>query len=434
MLHIVHAEQFLEAHTADTGNSIQAGQSQSGNAHGHKDGSNINGHAEHLKETGNAAAEDLERGASSGGTVSSSGCTGNAEGQNSQQAFQHHSTVTNLQHILFAFNRLGRSTGGNQTVEAGNSTASHGNEQNGEHGAQFFVIETGKDGQVHGGMCNQQANNSTGNHADEHEGGHVVAGLLQQPHGQNCSKENVNKGDVAPGSLVKNQGEFHADSKGQHDEHDAQNSLFPAGEVKLLLDQAKHNSEQHEHDGNHAGCAVGGSCISQAGNAVNRGVSVKSTGNHISKSCNNDAAEQPAEQQEQLAAQLADVLFDQHAHGLAVVLNGSIQSAEVGNSAKENAADEHPQQNRQPAEGCSLDCTGNRACTGNGRKLMAENGPAVGGNVILTVVILNSGGLCVRVNAPGFCHPAPIKRISTDKNHSSDQHDDECVHDNPSLR
>ena len=136
----------------------------------------------------------------------------------------------------------------------------------------------------------------------------------------------------------------------------------------------------------------------------------------------------------ELAAQLADVLFDQHAHGLAVVLNGSIQSAEVGNSAKENAADEHPQQNRQPAEGCSLDCTGNRACTGNGRKLMAENGPAVGGNVILTVVILNSGGLCVRVNAPGFCHPAPIKRISTDKNHSSDQHDDECVHDNPSLR
>ena len=97
MLHIVHAEQFLEAHTADTGNSIQAGQGQSGNAHGHKDGSNINGHAEHLKETSNAAAEDLERGTSSGGTVSSSGCTGNAEGQNSQQAFQHHSTVTNLQ-------------------------------------------------------------------------------------------------------------------------------------------------------------------------------------------------------------------------------------------------------------------------------------------------------------------------------------------------
>lgn len=57
-------------------------------------------------------------------------------------------------------------------------------------------------------MCNQQANNSTGNHADEHEGGHVVAGLLQQPHGQNCSKENVNKGDVAPGSLVKIKGNF----------------------------------------------------------------------------------------------------------------------------------------------------------------------------------------------------------------------------------
>ena len=46
----------------------------------------------------------------------------------------------------------------------------------------------------------------------------VWSNRLQQPHGQNCSKENVNKGDVAPGSLVKNQGEFHADSKGQHDD------------------------------------------------------------------------------------------------------------------------------------------------------------------------------------------------------------------------
>ncbi len=146
-------------------------------------------------------------------------------------------------------------------------------------------------------------------------------------------------------------GQICANRQRQHDENDADDALLPAGEVELLLDQAKHNSEQHEHDGDHAGSAVGLSSVHQS--AV-RAISIEGASDHVSKSCNNDAAEQPAEQQEQLAAQLADVLFDQHAHGLAVVLYGSIQSAEVGNSTKENAADEHPQQNRQPAEGCSL--------------------------------------------------------------------------------
>ncbi len=98
-----------------------------------------NGHAEHLKETGNAAAEDLERGTGSRGTVRSSGSTGNAEGQDSQQALENHGTVADLQHILLVLNGLGRSTGGNQAVEAGNRTAGNGDEQDGEHGAELFV-------------------------------------------------------------------------------------------------------------------------------------------------------------------------------------------------------------------------------------------------------------------------------------------------------
>ena len=41
VLHVIHTEQFLEAHTADTGHSVQAGQGQSGNAHGHEHGSKV---------------------------------------------------------------------------------------------------------------------------------------------------------------------------------------------------------------------------------------------------------------------------------------------------------------------------------------------------------------------------------------------------------
>ena len=71
MLHVVHAEQLLEAHAADTGHGIQTGQSQCGNAHGHKDGSGISGDTEHLKETGDAAAEDLEGSTGSASVIDS---------------------------------------------------------------------------------------------------------------------------------------------------------------------------------------------------------------------------------------------------------------------------------------------------------------------------------------------------------------------------
>ena len=126
--------------------------------------------------------------------------------------------------------------------------------------------------------------------------------------------------------------------------------------------------------------------IRQAGHTIGGDVSVEGTGDHVSKSSDNDAAEQPAEQQEQLTAGLADVLLDQQAHGLTVILDGSIQGAEVGNSAEEDAADEHPQQDGQPAESGSLDSTGNRAGTCDGRELMAENGPAIGGHVVLAIL------------------------------------------------
>ena len=428
VLHIIGAEQLLEAHTADTGHGIQAGQGQGGNAHRHKDGSDGNGHAEHLKEAGNAAAEDLERGTGGRGAIGSGSSTGNAQGQDSQQAFQHHGAVTDLEHVFLVLNGLGGSAGGNQAVETGNSAAGHGNKQDGEHGAQLLVVETGEDGQVHGGMSDQQADNGTGDHADEHEGGHVVTGLFQQPHGQDRSEEDVDEGDVAPGSLAQNDGEVHADNEGQHDEDDADDGLFPAGEVELLLQQAEDDSEHHEHDGDHAGSAVGVGGIRQAGHTIGGDVSVEGTGDHVSKSSDNDAAEQPAEQQEQLTAGLADVLLDQQAHGLTVILDGSIQGAEVGNSAEEDAADEHPQQDGQPAESGSLDSTGNRAGTCDGRELMAENGPAIGGHVVLAILQPHSRSFGVGVNTPGFSKPAAVPGVRTYQDDSCDQNNHKRIH------
>ena len=377
------------------------------------------------EEAGNAAAEDLERSAVCGGAVCSSRSTGNTQGDDSQQAFQHHGTIADLQHILLIGNGLGGGAGRHQTVETGNSAAGNGNEQDGEHGAQLGVGKAGEHRQVHDGMVDDQAQNSTHDHGHEHKGGHVVTGLLQQPHGQNCGKEDVDEGDVAPCSLAQNDGQVRTDDEGQHDENDADDALFPAGEVELLLDEAENDSEDHEHDGDHTGSAVGLRSLHQSTVGAE---GVEGSGHHVSKRCNDDAAEQPAEQQEQLAAGLADVLLDQHAHALAVVLDGSVQSAEVGDSAEEDAAQQHPQQDRQPAKSSSLDGTGDRACTGDGAELVCKHGPAVGGNIVTAILVDDCGGLGGGVDAPFVGQPAAIQRISAEQTHGCDQNDDQRIH------
>ena len=339
MGHVIHAEQLLKAHAADAGHRVQTGQRQRGHAHGHKALRHIDRHAEHFQKPGHAVGEDLERGACGGGAVRSGGRAGHAERQHRQQAFQHHGAVAHLEHVPLVLHGLGGGAGGHQAVEPGHRSAGHRDEQDGEQIAQLFVGEAGVDRQIHGRMRHQQAQHRTGDHADEHEGGHVVTGLFQQPHGHDGSKENVSKGDVDPGLFAGDHGSVHADGKRAHRAQDAHHGLLPAGQVVLFLDHAKDDGKADEQDGDGARRAVG------VGSRHHDALGVKGVEgarHHVRKGGNDQQREQPAEQQEHLAAEFADVLFDQQAHGFALVLDAGVQCAEVGDSAEEDAADQDP--------------------------------------------------------------------------------------------
>ena len=313
-------------------------------------------------------------------------------------------------------------------MEAGHRAAGDGDEQDGEHRAEALIVEAREDGEVHRRVRDEKADDRTRDHADEHEGGHIVARLLQKPHRENGGEEDVDKRDVAPGRLAEDQREVHADGEGSDDAEDAEHGLLPAREVHLLLHKAEDDGEHHEHDGHHTGSAVGLRGVGELRHAVDHGVGIEGARDHVGKRRDDDQTEQPAKQQKQLAAELADVLFNEHAHGLAVVFDGGIQCAEVRHSAEEDAADEHPQQHRQPAEHGGLDRTGNRARARDGGKLVAEDGPAVCGDKVLAVVILDGRRLRFGVDAPGLGEPAAIECVSGDENDRRDQHDDECVH------
>ena len=369
----------------------------------------------------------MERRACCGRAVGCCCRTGDAERQNGKQALKHHRAVADLEHVLFVFHGFGRRAGGDQAVEAGDRAARHGDEQNREHRAERGV-EARECRQVHCRVRNQKTDCRAGNHADEHECRHIVARLLEKPHRKNGCKEDVDKRDVAPGRLAVDERTVHADGKGSCDADQTDDGFLPARKVPLLLDQTEDDRKDHEHDRHHAGSTVRLCCLSQLRHAVGNGIGVERTCHHVGKRCDDNAAEQPAEQQEQLAPELADVLLNQHAHGLAFVLDRGIQGAEVRDRTEENAAQQHPQKHRHPAECRRLNGTGDRTRARDGRELVAENGPAVGRHIVLAVVFLNGRRLCLRVDAPLVCQPASVQHIGCKQNDCREQYDDECVH------
>ena len=62
---------------------------------------------------------------------------------------------------------------------------------------------------------------------------------------------------------------------------------------------------------------------------------------------------------------------------------------------------------------------------------MGKYGKAVGGDVVLSVVMYNSGCFGIRINAPFFCQPPSVQCIGRNQADSGDQYDYKCVHNSP---
>ena len=310
-------------------------------------------------------------------------------------------------------------------MEAGNRAAGHGDEQDREQVAQAFVVEAGVHGQVHGGVGDQDAQHRARDHTGEHEGGHGVARLFEQPHGQHGGEEDVDEGDVEPGFLAKDQRHKHAEHERGDGARQRHARMGRALELEAALHKAEQDGKGDEEQRDAARRAVG---FGRGGESAFGVIGVEGTGDHIGKRGDDKAAEQPAENQEQLAAEFADVFFNQQAHGFAFVLDAGVQRAEVCDGAEEDAAQDDPQENGQPAERGGLDGAGDGACARNGAELVAENGPAVSGDIVFAVVLEHGGGLGVGVDAPAARDPAAIQRVSRDQAHRRNEYDHKCVH------
>ena len=429
MFHIIYAEQLLEGHTSDTGYGIQSGKGQSGYAHGHEALRNVYRDSEHFQESCHTGGKDLERSAHSGCPVGACGSSCHAEGDDGQKAFQNHGAVSDFQHIFFIGDGLGGGSGRYQTMETGYRTAGDGYKKNGKQGPETFVFKACEYRKIHGRMCKNQSDDSADDHSDEHKRGHVISWLHQKPHGKDGCQENIGKRDIDPHIFAESYRQIHSAYKSQYGAYQTEDHFFPAFKLRFSLNQTKDGGKQNEKQGNTSGCSVDSGIFRQRAYAVGHHIGIERIGHHIGKGCDDDQGKQPAESEEQLPSCLADVFFDQKSHGLAVIHYTGVQSAEVGHGAEEDAAQDDPKKDRQPAECSCLNGSGDRTGAGNGRKLMGKHGPSIGGHVVLSVVMYHSRGFGLRVDAPFFCQPTSVQCVCCYETDGGDQHDYKCVHD-----
>ncbi len=379
-----------ERGAGDAGDGVERGQGQSGNVHGHEDGSERTVNTEGLHTAGDTSGEDLERGGSDAG-VEGAGTggvhvgehdAGDDDGKDADEGLDDHGAITDLDGVLLLLDLLGGGTRRNEAVEAGEGTAGNGNKQDREHHARS-AGEAGKGRSGDGGLAvntqDDDTEDSANDHDDHHDGSEVVTRGLEHLDGHSASEDQVDHDDGEPLELIQVDRELHTDGKHENHEDHAGDELGSTGEVELLLGPTKGDSDEGEQDGDGTS-AAGGIGLGEVDGTGSSTRSVNGRGeherlaDHVGEGGDDDDAEQPAEQQEQATAGLADVLLDELSQGLAVVLHRSIQSTKVVDGAKEDAADEDPEHDGQPAKGHGDDRTRDRASTADRAELVRERG------------------------------------------------------------
>ena len=433
-----------ERSAGDAGDGVERGQGQSGDVHGHKDGSERAVNTEGLHTAGDAGGEDLERGGSDTG-VEGAGTGGvhvgehdasDDDGKDADEGLDNHGAVTDLDGVLLLLDLLRRGAGRNEAVETGESTASDGDEQDREHHAGGSG-EAGEDRSGDSGLTvdaqDDDAEDSADDHDNHHDGSEVVTRGLEHLDGHSTSKDQVDHDDGEPLELIQVERELHTDGEHENHEDHAGDELGSAGEVELLLGPTKGDSDEGEQDGDGTS-AAGGIGLGEVDGTGSSTRSVNGRGeherlaDHVGESGDDDDAEQPAEQQEQATAGLADVLFDELSERLAVVLHRSVQGTKVVDGTKEDAADEDPEHDGQPAKGHGDDRTRNRASTADRAELVRERGEGGDGREALAVLHALGRREGLFVNAPLVGQPSAIAQIAAGEHRRGHNHEQNSVH------
>jgi len=397
-----------------------------------------------LHTAGDAGGEDLERGAGNGlaggvDDVQGAGAggvhvgehdAGDDDGKDADEGLENHRAVADLDGVALVRDLLRGGAGGHQGVEAGQGAAGDGDEEHREHHAALGG-EAGEGRGGDGGLAleaqDEDAEDGADDHDDHHDGGEVVARLLQGLDRHGAGEDQVHHDDGDPLVEVEVERELHAHGEHHDDGNHSHAELGGAGEVELALGPAEGdgNESEQNRDGAGAASSVG---LGDVDGAVSGGGELEGAADHRGEGGDDNDAEQPGEQQEQATAGLADVLLDELGKRLAVVLHRGVEGAEVVDGAEEDAADEDPQHDGDPAEGHGHDGARHRAGAADRGELVGEHGEGGGGGEVLAILHAASGGEGLGVDAPLVGEPPAVEQVTADQHGRGNEHQYDSVH------
>ena len=137
---------------------------------------------------------------------------------------------------------------------------------------------------------------------------------------------------------------------------------------------------------------------------------------------------QVREDEEQALGLLADAGLDNGADGLAVIADRGKQRAVVMHTTEEDAADEDPQQHRDPAENSGLDRAVDRAGARDGGEVVAHQDRGLCRAVVHAVFQLVSRGRAGRVDAPLFGQPSAVENVAQGENDNANNQNYSSIH------
>ena len=377
--------------------------------------------AELHEESRDCAREDLERRAVR--QMPARRCRADDdEGDDAEQRFDEHCAVADGQHVALVLDGFRACARRNEAMEARDSAAGNRDEEDREERLSLD-LEGDEGGHFDDGIGDEHAEDGARDHAEEQEDAQVVTRLHQEPHGQDGGDEAVGKDDVAPNRRIEIERIRNADGEHGDDERDGDEKLHRARGIHAADEEPEaHRHEDVEHrDRSRRRIWYGEAAV--LGEAVER------VRDDVGKGCDDEQREEPAKQQEEATPRLADVLLNEHAHRAPFVAHRRIERTEILHRAKEDAADEQPEERRKPAEHGGDDGARDRACARDGGKLMRKDGEARGRRVVLPILESLRRRRSGFIDAPRFHEPPTIEGVGGEKDNDGAPDKHQCIHD-----
>ena len=264
-------------------------------------------------------------------------------------------------------------------------------------------------------------------HRVQQERAEVVTRLEQDPNRRDGSDQNVDAADDHPG-LVAQVDRMPLDAKPHHqgNGHNTDDRGHADRRISAVHEETEEDGQDDEQqrDDRRRGVGRGSSHIHDP---IHIG-GLERIGNDGRERGHDQDQGQVREDEEQALGLLADAGLDNGADGLAVIADRGKQRAVVMHTTEEDAADEHPQQHRNPAENSGLDRAVDRAGARDGGEVVTHQNRGLCRAVVHAVFQLVSRRRAGRVDAPLFGQPSAVENVAQGENDNANNQNYSSIH------